>query len=53
MTQAHYQQPPTNTQPVRGYDMTCQFYFFFPRTRRKTARSLIVIRHPQISRLPH
>jgi len=24
MTQAHYQQPPSNTQPVRGYDMTYQ-----------------------------
>jgi len=24
MTQAHYQQPPVNAQPVRGYDMTYQ-----------------------------
>jgi len=24
MTQAHYQEPPTNAQPVRGYDMTYQ-----------------------------
>jgi len=35
MTQAHYQPPPTNTQPARGYDMTCQFYFLFLRTSAK------------------
>lgn len=42
MTQAHYQQPPTDTQPVRGYDMTCQFYFPFPRVKGKAIRSLII-----------
>lgn len=52
MTQAHYQQP-TNEQPVRGYDMTCQLYFLPLRTRSKAVCSLIFTRHSQISRLPH
>ena len=43
MTQAYYQ--PTETQPVRGYDMTCQFYFLLHRIRGKATRSLIIIRH--------